>query len=385
MCAAAVSPSEPTLGEGVVRIAPGVLEQLRDQVLDGYAAAPHGGIELGFVLFGHAKECEVFIEHFRLIPCSHLLSPRFLLSPDEEKEFPEWLENLSADPELQSSEIVGWGCSHHRCDLALLDREINFHRRYFGQKNQTVMIVKPENMQAILAGIFLLGADGAIEPDHPMVQLRSAVLDSVSGNRAKLKEDSLAHHTHMSEGGPRSSEPDAKVNRISHAERALLPMISPSRKLLAIADEPAVALTGIEKADKPSSRPFFSAWRLAVAAGITVLAVALSVVFAVGWSTSKVSAGSTTLSVGIRPQATTLVFSWKGNINHARSATIEILDGDVQSHYDITGWFQSAGAFAFPHKTGNVQAVLTVLTPTGGKLTRSIDFLDGRTSPKPTN
>ncbi len=348
MCAAAaVLPFETSPGEGAVQIAPGLLEEIRDRVLDGYAAAPHGGVELGFVLFGRSGDDGVAVEHFRQIPCDHLLSPRFLLSPEEENHFPEWLNTLSIDPQLQGAEPVGWGCSHHRSDFALLDREIVFHHRYFSHGNQVVMVVKPQSMQAVLAGIFLPDRHGALHTGSPSIHLRSAVLDSAANRELKS-------------AGERAPQ---VVQAPEIREQARRPDVEQKMKLV-----------------HGHKRHFrFPRWWIGVPAALTLLAALLAIGFTGEFRSAGAVPTSTSLSVAIRPQATDLVFTWKGSIGHVKSAKIEVLDGTASSTFDVTTNFQPAGVFVFPHKTGNVQAVLTVRTD-AGTIVRSTGFVDGRMS-----
>ena len=346
MCAAAaVLPLATGPGEGAVQIAPGLLEEIRDRVLDGYAAAPHGGVELGFVLLGRNTHHGVSIEHFREIPCAHLLSPRFLLSPEEEKYLPEWMEKLAADPQLVDAAPVGWGCSHHRSDLALLDRELAFHYRYFAQDNGIVMMVKPQNMQAVLAGIFLPDRQGALQGQIPALQLRSAMLDSVLGTGGKVPGERVAKAARPTETSESVRRPDTEQK---------MKVLGQRRK-----------------------RFRFSGWWIGAAAGVAVLGALLALGFTTGFHLAAAPASTPTLSVGIRPQGNNLAFTWKGNIDHVQSARIEVLDGTATSRFDLTGSFQPAGVFVFPHNTGNVQAVLTVRTK-GVDLVRSIGFVDGR-------
>jgi hypothetical protein len=345
MCAATALAFESSLVEHAVQIGPGLLEEIRDRVLDGYAAAPHGGVELGFVLLGRSTESGTLVEHFREIPCAHLLSPRFLLSPDEEQHFPEWMNQFSADPELECAEVVGWCCSHHRSDLSLLDREIAFHQRYFSQPNQLLMVVKPQSMQAVVAGIFIPDRRGVFRAESPSVRLRSALLDSVLDRGLKTTNEQTE---------PKVAKPLPVAARVP-----LSPFLRAPRR----------------------SRASFLARRLRISGrwiGTAAILMALLVLAAAGglhFSGAKASTPS--LSVAIRPVADNVVFTWSGDIDRVESANLEILDGATTSHFDLTNSFQRTGIFVFPRHTGNVQVVLTARTK-DQDLVRTIGFADSR-------
>ena len=110
---------------------PGLLNELCEEVLSAYSVAPHGGIEVGMILFGKRVGGTVHMQGWRPIPCSHLLGPRFILAPADEALIPGVLSTPDWDPTLAGMEPVGWCCSHTRSELNLLDREMDFHERYF--------------------------------------------------------------------------------------------------------------------------------------------------------------------------------------------------------------------------------------------------------------
>lgn len=344
MCAAAaVLPIDADSREGAVKLVPHLLDKIRDRVLDGYAAAPHGGVELGFILVGRHSENGVVVEHFREIPCTHLLSPRFLLSPDEERQVPEWLEALKKDPELEGTEPVGWGCSHHRSDLTLLDREMAFHQRLFSRWSKVVMVVKPQDMQTVVAGLFLPDESGAIPDGSPAVQLRS----------------SLLHATHG---------------------RELAPVAQRTPKLaevLELREDVGRSDAEHEAPGEPQKRFRLPSRPIGIAIGVAAAALILAVVLAARLLPGSNPAAVPSLSVGIRSQAGDLMFTWTSNIRHVQSAQIDVLDGTARSHFDVTAGYQPAGVFVFPHASGTVQAVLTLQTE-HGKVARSIRFIDGR-------
>ncbi len=346
MCAAAaVIPIERHLTKAAVQFAPGLLEELRDRVLDGYAAAPHGGIEVGFVALGYRQSSALVIAHIREIPCAHLLGPRFALSPDEEKGFPAWLEGLRAEPELQGLVPLGWGCSHNRSEVVLLDREIAFHQRFFPRLQDIVMIAKPQSMQAASIGIFLPEANGLLNASSPTQVMRSAMLDSLWDSHPPIEENKKMENRNIP-ARPDNTQPQSPKLSAAHVT---------SRK----------------------PRSAFFRW-ISVGVSLAVLAALLCFGLTKRFGLPVwFSPAPPSLSVAIHRQANDLVFTWQASVPQVKSATIEVLDGTAVSHYNVSSSFSSSGILVFPHKTGNVQAKLIVQTP-NGKLMRSAGFIDSR-------
>ncbi|HEX4808123.1 MAG TPA: hypothetical protein VH325_04290 [Bryobacteraceae bacterium] len=303
------------------QFAPGLLNELCEQVLGAYSAAPHGGIEIGMVLFGKRTPDALRIEAWRPIPCSHLLGPRFILAPADESLIPEVLSTPQRDRALAGLEPVGWCCSHTRSELSLLTREIEFNERYFG---------KPGNVAAILKPRTPLQAEGAI-----------------FARKAKALEN---------------AEPLLRVQ---------LPIreapVAATRAVVVAATPPPVSVSVAIAAPTPPREALVElvhGWqtqRLGVLA--CLLGILVVLVYALWHEYPRPAPPPPiTLSFTLKPKAAGLALIWKSNIFGARSAKIRIQDGLGSESIDLNDSFEPNGILLLPRETGNVQADLTVQT-----------------------
>ena len=114
---------------------------------EGYRRIPHGGLEIGGLLFGRLKSDSVQIEAFRPIDCEHSTGPSFILSARDVEKLGEQLRDAGQDPELDGLVPVGWFISHSRGDLVLSDREAALFDQLFPHRNELTVLVKPEKLQ----------------------------------------------------------------------------------------------------------------------------------------------------------------------------------------------------------------------------------------------
>src|SRR5438477_7898856 len=84
-----------------------VLDQLRLDSIEGLNKVPHGGIEIGGVLFGFREGERVRILAARPIACEYALGPSFVLSEKDQAGLREMLAASRNDSELRGVEPVG--------------------------------------------------------------------------------------------------------------------------------------------------------------------------------------------------------------------------------------------------------------------------------------
>ena len=77
-------------------------------VNEGYRRIPHGGVEVGGLLFGRSEASRIRIEAFRSIESEHAFGPSFVLSERDLDRIQIQLSTRAADPELAGLEPVGW-------------------------------------------------------------------------------------------------------------------------------------------------------------------------------------------------------------------------------------------------------------------------------------
>ena len=134
-------------------------------VNEGYRKIPHGGIEIGALLFGSVDQNGATIEAFRRIECEHVFGPSFILSDRDLSVLETQIQNAPSDPDLQDLQLIGWFLAHTRGPLQLTDPELELFDRYFPNPGQLTLLVKPERFQPTLFGFLVRGADGKMPRD----------------------------------------------------------------------------------------------------------------------------------------------------------------------------------------------------------------------------
>src|ERR1700724_1716296 len=99
-----------------------VLDQLRIDSIEGLNKVPHGGIEIGGVLFGRREGERVRILAARPIACEYALGPSFVLSEKDQAGLREMLASSREDQELLGLVPVGWHHAHTRSGISLTER-----------------------------------------------------------------------------------------------------------------------------------------------------------------------------------------------------------------------------------------------------------------------
>jgi hypothetical protein len=144
------------------------LEQFHEidfEVNEGYRRIPHGGIEVGGLLFGRTEPAGIRVQAFRPIDCEHATGPSFNLSERDLEQLQKQISGSASDPDLAGLEVVGWFVAHTRTPLRLNDRELAIFDRFFPKPHQITILIKPERFQPTRFGFFVRNADGSLERD----------------------------------------------------------------------------------------------------------------------------------------------------------------------------------------------------------------------------
>ncbi len=142
-----------------------VFHEIDFQVTEGYRRIPHGGIEVGGLLFGRTDGEAIHVQASRPIACEHATGPSFKLSERDLEELGQQIENYGSDPDLAGLEIVGWFVAHTRTPLHMTDREAAIFDRFFPGRRQFTLLVRPERFQATKFAFLVRDADGRVERD----------------------------------------------------------------------------------------------------------------------------------------------------------------------------------------------------------------------------
>src|SRR5437763_15159779 len=89
-----------------VRYSLPLFHDLDFQVNEAYRRIPHGGVEIGGVLYGRFGPKGVSIGAFRTIECEHASGPSFLLSEKDLSRVGEWFDESQSDTDLERRESV---------------------------------------------------------------------------------------------------------------------------------------------------------------------------------------------------------------------------------------------------------------------------------------
>ncbi|MGH9582789.1 MAG: hypothetical protein ACRD4O_07635, partial [Bryobacteraceae bacterium] len=132
---------------------------------EGFRRIPHGGMEMGGLLFGEHAEGSARIEAFRPIECEHAFGPSFVLSDRDLQTLEQQLADAKADPDLSALVPLGWFVAHTRSDLAVNERELAWFDRLFPQKGKITVLAKPERFQPTRFAFLIRAQDGRLERD----------------------------------------------------------------------------------------------------------------------------------------------------------------------------------------------------------------------------
>ena len=162
-----------------IEYAPAVMEEIRQAAVEAFFSLPHGGTEIGGVLFGAAgADGRVRITAFRPLACEHARGPRFLLSPKDLEQLQVLLRKSAADPLLRGLQAVGWYHTHTRSDIFLCAQDLAIYDRFFPEFRQVALVVRPDGFKATRAGFFFRDASGAV---HAESTYREFVVEIASG------------------------------------------------------------------------------------------------------------------------------------------------------------------------------------------------------------
>src|SRR5690348_6140477 len=99
--------------------------------VEGLNRVPHGGVEIGGVLFGNHGKGTVHVMARRALVCEYASGPSFTLSEKDQRGLERLLADAAADAELSGLEPVGWYHSHTRSGIFLSEQDLEIFQRYF--------------------------------------------------------------------------------------------------------------------------------------------------------------------------------------------------------------------------------------------------------------
>src|SRR5262249_49287247 len=108
-----------------------VIEEIRQEVAEGFQRLSRGGVEVGGILYGTREGRTVGILAMRPIACEHARGPAFLLSDPDKRLLEEQIQRSSEDARLTDMSCLGWFTSHTRSEIILTESDIEIYTKYF--------------------------------------------------------------------------------------------------------------------------------------------------------------------------------------------------------------------------------------------------------------
>jgi hypothetical protein len=338
-----------------------VFHEVDFYVSEGFRRIPHGGVELGGLLFGRRDGNSARIEAFRNIESEHASGPSFVPSERDLKMLEQQLAVAKSDPDLADLEPLGWFVAHTRSDLEMNDREVALFDRFLPGPGKFTVLAKPERFQPTRFAFLLRTEDGQIQrdgrdravilplpgrasasggepvPSIPAPRMEPApVPNKASQERAIPPERSQPvsarpmRRDEFEEEAPRlpprPARAVAEVSSPRQTEIAPIPALPPLPRRTPRTDFAGTEVLArpdrVPQRDTERDRRMPAALRLLI-----VLVIAAALGCAAGYW-AYIQLPSATIPLNIQPRGSALLVSWPpGQTRGAAYATIRIDDG----------------------------------------------------------
>ena len=137
-----------------------VLDDIRLAVVDAFFSLPRGGAEIGGILLGRYNGRRLLISGYAAVECEHAYGPSFNISENDAVRLQDL---LSAAPEnYPGLQVVGWYHSHTRSEIFLSEADLAVHARFFPERWQVAMVMKPHTFEPARIGFFFREANGSV-------------------------------------------------------------------------------------------------------------------------------------------------------------------------------------------------------------------------------
>jgi len=307
-----------------------VLDEIRLAVVEAFFSLPHGGAEIGGVLFGTRTGGCVRILAFRPLECEHALGPTFTLSEKDHARLRTLLEDPGPELRAQGLEPVGWYHSHTRSEILLSAQDVALHNRHFPDPWQVALVMRPHALKPVRAGFFFREAGGYIHVDSSYQEF---LLQPAAGIPS------------------RPVEPQARPE----PPRAEMP-------------QPAFV------AHTPRRR----SWRWIRWSAIPVALAAGLFAFKQDWMPDRVHRARPSLSLITYDLEGQVQIHWDGAAEPIRAAAagaLSITDGAASTVVPLDKGQLQSGTFSYARQSARVDVRLAVDQPGGKKFSESASFL----------
>jgi proteasome lid subunit RPN8/RPN11 len=315
-------------------------------VLEAFYAFPRGGAEIGGVLFGTRRDGVVHLHSWRDLNCEHAFGPSFALSENDRTRLEQML----------TPDVVGWFHSHTRSDIFLSEQDLEIHRRHFPEPWHVALVLRP-SFSGTRAGFFACDAEGKLRAGASYAEFSLAPLSGRVLARAPNPAPAAAAH-------PPAAAPQEEPAPAPRPVAQTLPSFAlPEPRRLSFWPVALVFLTLLSSICIYATRDYWLG--LLWPARRAVAAVPAAPVRPEPVRLEAVDSGG---QMQIR---------WNRNagaLQDARSATLDIRDGEAFTMVTLPPDRLRSGAITYVRQTERVEVRLDVEAPGGRKVTEFATF-----------
>jgi hypothetical protein len=342
-----------------IEYSPAVVEEIRQIVMEAFFSLPHGGAEVGGVLYGSSESGHVRILAFRPLPCEHAFGPSFVLSEKDHAALRELLGAGSVELKAQGLMPAGWYHSHTRSQIFLSTQDTEIHNRYFPNALQVALVVRPHPMRPMRAGFFFRGTDGSIHAESSYGEFEVRPHASGPVEIAPMPAEPAIPERKLTDSGnpprPVPAEPPPEVS---------LPRSGPEPRIPSFLAVPP----------PPKHSWQWLGWTLLLLA-LGASAFALRYMWMPLLVHDPAPASASLMAFDLDGQ---LQIHWDRATEPVRTATggiLEITDGDHKTVVALDGKRLQGGTFSYVRQTPRVDVRLALDRPNGVKFEEFTSFL----------
>ena len=328
-----------------------VMEELRLAASDGLKRLKNG-VEVGGVLFGFRDSDSLKIMAHRALACEYAFGPTFTLSNNDRRVLEELMLSPDTDSRLSGMHAVGWYHSHTRAGILLCEKDQQLFHRYFPEAWQIALVLRVGNFEPVRASFFFHEPDGSIQASSSRHEF---IVKPVSGKSDVRLPGDVA---------PTDTAP--------HPAKPVLPQPAtpdPGPQPLEISRHP---LSQPEPRPSPAPRAASRHPKLLWVCSAVAIAVAIAAaLMPPRTGSSRASAGLSVRDLGVGDQ---LRIDWNHGsraIQQGQSGALEIEDGLVKRHEELSQEYLRAGSITYLRTTGSVLVRLLVREPDRSTLTET--------------
>jgi hypothetical protein len=145
-----------------IRYSHSLLQEIDFCTADGYRRIPHGGLEVGGLLYGPVEDGVVTLVACQAIECEHSTGPSFALSELDVERLVAQIRQPFCEKETELP-VAGWFISHCRGELAMTQQEVDLFAELFPEPHCVTLLVKPEKFKATQYGFLARTRNGTLQ------------------------------------------------------------------------------------------------------------------------------------------------------------------------------------------------------------------------------